>query len=104
ASYTAAPLDPPRTEALFAARALDDEAFLDWARSALEPGREFPPKAWDVGALSLAAFWFHPDLAIARAEVSTANAGIRTASALPNPTLAFRPEYVTNPGGESPWV
>lgn len=104
-SYTAAPLDPARTESGFAARTLEDEAFVAWARGALPPQETFPPETWDVASLSLAAFWFHPDVAVARAQVSTAKAGVVTASTRPNPTFSFRPEYVTNPApGESAWV
>jgi outer membrane protein TolC len=110
ASYHAAPIDPAKNESALAARSLDDPAFLDWARETMARGtkpveRELPPPSWDLAALSLAAFWFHPDLEVARAEARTAGAGITTASARPNPSFAFRPEYVTNPApGDSRWV
>ncbi len=119
-SYRAAPIDPAKSESEIAARSLDDPAFLAWARGAVARGadsrgsdargsganaRALPPSSWGVADLSLAAFWFHPDLAVARAEARTAGAGVTTASARPNPTFAFRPEYVTNPApGDSRWV
>ena len=109
ATYHAAPIDPAKSESQLAARTLDDPAFLAWAREAISNrganARELPPKSWDLADLSLAAFWFHPDLDVARAEARTAGAGITTASARPNPTFAFRPEYVMNPApADSRWV
>jgi outer membrane protein TolC len=41
--------------------------------------------------LTLAALYFNPDLAVARAQVETAKAGIQTARMRPNPVLDFSP-------------
>jgi cobalt-zinc-cadmium efflux system outer membrane protein len=104
-AYHPVPIDPARSEASFTARTLQDPDLATWARQGIGDGKPFPPETWDLARLSLAAFWFHPDLDVARAEARTARAGVITASARPNPTFAFRPEYVTNPAaGDSSWV
>ncbi len=103
--YHAAPIEPARVEADFARRTLDDPALADWVGGAIVPAPAFPPQTWDFANLCLAAFWFHPDVDVARAEARTARAGVITASTRPNPTFAFRPEYVLNPAaGASRWV
>ncbi|MCA9840545.1 MAG: TolC family protein [Cyanobacteria bacterium HKST-UBA03] len=59
---------------------------------------------WDVAALTRAAFYYHPDLAVARAQFNTATGGIATAHARPTPTLQSQPRYTFNPrGGITPW-
>ena len=54
--------------------------------------------------LTLAAFYYHPSLDVARAVWAEAQAGIVTAGARPNPTVGFTPQYVFNPDGLPPWV
>src|SRR5262245_51430787 len=85
--YRAAPIDPVKSEAAFAARALDDPGLVAWARTELPPDRAFPPARWELRDLALAALWYHPELDVARAEARTARAGVTTASARPNPGL-----------------
>jgi hypothetical protein len=46
---------------------------------------------WNVEKLSLAAVYFHPDVALARAESDEAASKIQTARMLPNPVLTFSP-------------
>lgn len=55
--------------------------------------REWPRTNWDVDSLTLAAFYFHPSLAVARAQWLVADAGIKTAGARPNPTVNFGPGF-----------
>jgi outer membrane protein TolC len=64
----------------------------------------WPAASWDFDMLTLAAFYYHPDLAVARAQWNVAQAGIQTAGGRPNPTLSLVPGYDTthNPG-LSPW-
>jgi outer membrane protein TolC len=59
--------------------------------------------AWDFDQLTLAAFYFHPSLDVARAQWAVAQGGIKTARALPNPVLSAVPGYSLNPQGYSPW-
>ena len=64
----------------------------------------WPAAKWDFEMLTLAAFYYHPSLDVARAVWAEARAGIVTAGARPNPTVGFTPQYVFNPDGLPPWV
>ena len=60
---------------------------------------------WDMESLVLAAFYFSPELDLARAKHATAAAVAQTASQRPNPSLQMPFEYTTNPKpGESPYT
>lgn len=106
ATPEAPPLDPERSEAEFRSRTLADSGLLEFMESNL--GRRlapFPPPSWDLRALTLVAFYYHPDLDVARAHWGLIRAGIRSAQAWPNPTAGVDLEKVINPtGGVSPWV
>src|SRR5712692_5225175 len=73
------PLEPAKVEAEFRARALSDpglRAFMEANRpSRREP---LPPGTFDLVELTLIAFYYHPDLDVARARVGVAAAGIVT--------------------------
>lgn len=61
--------------------------------------------AWDLARLTLTAFYFSPELDVARARVREAEAGLRTAGARPNPAFTFAPgRSEATPGGISPWI
>jgi outer membrane protein TolC len=51
----------------------------------------WPPKVWDLQALSLAALYFNPSLDLVRARLTTAKGAVLTAGARPNPTFDFTP-------------
>ncbi|ODS89988.1 MAG: transporter [Devosia sp. SCN 66-27] len=106
ASYTAKPLDPGAQQAAFESRRLDATEVRQFFERGL--GREFsawPPKSWDVNALTMAAYYFHPDLDRAQAQRLVAEAAIVTAGARPNPTagLSFQ-RNMDAPAGQSPWT
>ena len=71
-------------------------------------GREVSPwplPIWDLPTCTLAAFYFHPDLAVARAQQAVARAGVVTAGGRPNPTLNVAPGYNFNAASAvSPWM
>jgi cobalt-zinc-cadmium efflux system outer membrane protein len=54
--------------------------------------------------LTLAAFYYHPDLDLARARWRQARAATITAGQIPNPTVGMDPEYITNTQGLAPWA
>ncbi|HTL66081.1 MAG TPA: TolC family protein [Lacunisphaera sp.] len=86
--------------AAIAARSLQDPGLRDFLQRNLGQ----VPKAWDLDALSWAAFYFHPSLAVARSQWAAAQAESVTAAARPNPVLGLVPGYSTNaPAGTSPW-
>ncbi len=90
--YQPAPIVPSQTAAKLELRSLGDaglQAFMEKnVGHALSP---WPPKAWDPGTLSLAAWYFNPVLDGARAHVAETEAAVVTAGARPNPTLSIAP-------------
>jgi len=96
------PLDPARSESDFRARRLDNPDLLAWMESQGSPR----PSVWTLDALTLAAFYFHPDLDVARARLRGAEGAETTAGAVPNPTLSGDVEKIlgSTPAGVSPWV
>lgn len=100
------PLDAARTAASLEARTLDDPGLARFLTAAWgEPLPTRPLRTWDVDGLTLAALYFQPSLAAARAHAALAGGAVRTAGALPNPTLSVTPEYGVNPmGAVSPWI
>lgn len=60
---------------------------------------------WDFETLCWAAFYFHPSLALARAQWSTAKATQQVDAQRANPTLTLTPGYnSTREPGLSPWM
>jgi outer membrane protein TolC len=51
----------------------------------------------DVRTLALVAYYFSPDLAVARARLNTAEAAVRAAGVRPSPSIAFEGGYNRNP-------
>jgi outer membrane protein TolC len=100
------PLAPEASAAAIQSRTLADpelHAFIGAVTSETPPA--WPPAAWDLRLLTIAAIYFHPALAVARADAALAAAAIQTAGARPNPTLALAPEWSANPpAGVSPWL
>jgi cobalt-zinc-cadmium efflux system outer membrane protein len=103
--YQARPIEPAQAVEDFEARRLDAPelgAFL----IANKEVETWPPAAWDLKALTLAAFYYHPDLDVARASYGVARAGVKTAGQRPNPTLGLLMGYnTTSPRSEiTPWI
>lgn len=100
------PLAPEMTAAALEARTLDAPGLARFIEAALGHAPDpWPPQAWDLRMLTLAALFFQPSLDVVRAHAAVAGAAVESAGALPNPTLAFTPEYAVNPmGAVSPWV
>jgi outer membrane protein TolC len=64
----------------------------------------WPPEAWDFKTLTFAAFYYHPDLDVARARWATAKAGKKAAAERPNPSINVAPAYNTTTATPSPWL
>lgn len=65
----------------------------------------WPPGQWNLHTLTLAAFFFNPELEAARAKLATIEAGQITAEQRLNPVLQFPLQRTLNPkGGDSPWT
>ena len=106
AHFQPQPLSPAETAAQFQDRRLHNPGLNDFLAQQLgHPPPTWPLKEWDLNSLTLAAFYFHPDLAVAREQWRGAQAGAITAGARPNPSLAFSPSYDNQiPGNPSPWI
>lgn len=106
ASYTPRPLDPGVQQSAFESRRLDApelRQFFD--RSLQHEVSPWPPQSWDLDALTLAAFYYHPDLDQAQAQRLVAEAGIVTAGGRPNPTAGVSLQRSDNPPTDtSPWT
>ncbi len=90
--YHPTPIMPAESASGFQMRSLADLGLQSYEEKNL--GRAvapWPPKTWDFGMLSLAALYFNPTLASARARVSEAEGAIVTAGARPNPGLSIAP-------------
>jgi outer membrane protein TolC len=101
-----APITPQETAAALEERSLDASGLKSFVEAALgQPLAVWPPTAWDLDTLTLAAFYYHPDLDLARADWSGARAAIVTAGGRPNPVLGFTASFVRGGDpGEIPWI
>jgi cobalt-zinc-cadmium efflux system outer membrane protein len=99
------PLSPPRALDDFEARRLDSPEITGFYGAHPEIGT-WPPAAWDLRTLTLAALYYHPALDVVRAQWGAAQAGRITAGERPNPTGNFLLGYnSTTPVSEiTPWI
>lgn len=105
AHYQAKPLSAEKAAAAFDGRTLAEpglRAFLETNLHA--PLAAWPLPIWDFTNLVLAAFYYHPDLDVARARWGVAQAGRKTAAERPNPTLSVTPAYNSTSFTPSPWL
>ncbi len=107
ATYHAKDLSPFQKASSFEARTLDSSDLKTFLQANLHPELStWPPGSWNFPTLTLVAFYYHPDLDVARAKWGVAQAAIITAGQLPNPTVGLTPQYDVNPaqGTLSPWL
>ncbi len=106
AHYTPLPLAPEQTAVALESRSLSDpnlRGFIE--RSLGHPLADWPLKSWSLESLTLVAFYYSPQLDVARAQWSVASAAVVTAGERRNPTLNVTPEYATHVApGSSPWL
>lgn len=103
--YQPKPLAPTRTARNLQSRTLADaglRAFIE--TNAPAQVKDWPAGKWDFDRLTLAAFYDHPSLDVARAQWHVAQAGVKTAGGRPNPTLIVTPGYNASAlSGVNPW-
>ncbi len=105
ARFQSHPLSPARNADAFEQRSLADNGLKAFVATNLHTvPAPWPPPAWDLPNLTLAAYYFHPDLDVARAKWAVAKAGKATAAERPNPTLSVAPAYNTTTRVPSPWL
>ncbi len=96
------PLSPSQTAVEIEARRLDGPEFRRFLETNLShPLAEWPPKSWDFEMLTLAAFYYHPSLDVARANWAVALGGDKTAAQRPNPVLSAVPGWSFDPASGS---
>jgi len=108
ATYEPKPLVPEQSAAAFDSRRLDSPELRQFLEQQL--GHElkvWPPKhpqPWSLETLTLAAYFHHTELPVARARWQTAQAAELTAGARPNPTLSASPTFNFDAASAvSPW-
>ncbi|MGC8491483.1 MAG: TolC family protein [Syntrophobacteraceae bacterium] len=104
ATYNPRPISAQDTASAFESRTLDSPGLQKFIERNLPGGiGSWPPVSWDFRMLTLAALYYSPDLAIARAKRQVARAGKITAGERPNPSISVRPGVVANPSA-SPFL
>lgn len=103
--YVPKPLDVTTNAESIDARTLTDVSLARVAAGA-RPASGWPPEAWDLAALTVAALHYHADLETARRSWRLARAGIATAGERPNPTVAAGPGYNSSTPAHTitPWI
>lgn len=96
------PINANQSAVNFQARALNDPELGNFIKRNSTQKFSWPIALWDFQKLTLAAFYFHPDLDVARAKWVSVKAGKITAGERPNPTLSFSPAY--NTSTPPPWI
>ncbi len=105
ATYQAQPITQAAFVQTFESRSLDNPGVQQYISSHHNEGDHASKGTWDLSTLTLAAFYFNPDLDVARARSITTQAAIHTAEQHPNPTLQLPMGYTTNAmHGESPYT
>jgi outer membrane protein TolC len=92
--------------AAYESRSLEQPGLTAFLQSAM-PNRQWPPENWDLTALTLAAFYYQPELDVFRARLGIAQTDIQSAGQYPNPTLSLIPAFnstTTSDAGISPWI
>lgn len=105
ARFEPEPVAPEKTAAELESRSLTNaalKAFLEKNLHREISGWPHPP--WDFDMLTLAAFYYQPDLEVARAQWNSAQAGIKTAGGRLNPSVSAGAAYNSDVPSISPWM
>lgn len=101
--YRPAPVSPPALAARLETRNLNNPDLRAWMEQAAGfTLTSWPLKTWDLNSLTLAAYYFSPQMDVARANAVAADASIKTAAMKPNPSVGASAGYET--AAESPYL
>ena len=104
ATYHSRPISAEKTADSFEARSLTNDDLHAFFETNHVIG-QWPRPSWDLNALTLAAFYYQPALAEARAQWALIKAGEITAGERPNPSVTVTPSYDSQvPGTPTPWI
>ncbi len=107
ARFQPRPISPAETAAQLESRTLDNAELKAFLEKNLQRKFEvWPLKSWDFETLALAAYYYHPSLAVARAQWQVVIGGEITAAQRPNPTINAVPGYdfTATSIGLNPWI
>ena len=103
-TYQPRPLAPAALAEHFEHRGFDDPGLQRYIAQHLG-AHSNPAGPWNLSTLTLAAFYFNPELDVARARWGSAKAALVTAGQRPNPVLQLPFGLTTNPAaGASPYL
>jgi len=105
ARFVPKPLSPETNAANLEARSLTNAALKVFLEKNLR--REisgWPHPLWDFDMLTLAVLYYQPNLAVARAQWNSAQAGIKTAGGRLNPSVTAGSAYNSDITSLSPWM
>lgn len=104
-TYQSKPIEAEKTAEHFSARSLASPELQRLMQAQGYPADAFPIQKWGLRELTLAAFLYHPQLAVARAQWRAAQAQEITAGQKPNPSISSSAEHHSRTeGGISPWT
>jgi outer membrane protein, heavy metal efflux system len=106
ATYRPAPLKPAEAAHEFAQRKLSGAELCKYLTANLVGGAfSCPPAQWNLAALTLAGYFYSPDLAVAKAKLDVARAAVITAGQRPNPSFGLGPAYTASASPSfAPWA
>ncbi|MDB6026234.1 MAG: Outer rane efflux protein [Verrucomicrobiales bacterium] len=104
--YESKPLDAPQSAKQLQTRSLDSPELKAFLEKNLSSGiTTWPLPSWSFEQLALAAYFYHPNMEVARAQWRTAEAVVLTAGGRPNPTVSLTPGFNSDAAnGVSPWM
>ena len=104
--YEPAPLDPAASASAFESRSVDAPALKEYMIAHGHPAPEWPVQRWGLADLTLLAFYYQPNLELARAQATAARAQV--AAATQRPPLAIKPLVMHHslqpPETTGPWT
>ncbi|MBU3736179.1 MAG: TolC family protein [Methylobacterium sp.] len=101
--YEARPLEPQALAEAFEARRLDQPGLMEYMIGQGYPADAFPLRQWGLRELTLAAFYFHPSLEVARASWKSMQVKERIAAEKPVPGVSTQIDRNDRIDGKSPW-
>lgn len=105
AEFQAHELAPEHSAAELQQRSLASPELLNFIQSVTAEKSVNAGQAWTLDRLTLAAIFYHSDLAVARAQAQWAAAGVKTAEQRPNPFITISPTMVRNLATAAvPWI
>jgi outer membrane protein TolC len=87
ATFTSEPIDAPSSMLAFESRSLEDPDLRRYVSAHLPLHEPSAAPAWDLESLMVVAYFYSPELDVARARGAVADAAVRSAAQRPTPSL-----------------